>query len=128
MDDLQQACERNRYVSEMFTVGCHHLNYTVIYLCHNIFGKGVFARTINLNSHYMILFWNNRDKLQVETLGRQIFGKKSSYFIDAYEKATKEKWGYIVINNHPEMRDEKYKLLSNITPNQHTTIYLPCDV
>ena len=61
LDDLQQVCEKDREVAEMFTVGSHHLNFTLIYLCHNIFSKGCFSRLINLNSHYNILFRNNRD-------------------------------------------------------------------
>ena len=61
LDDLQQVCEKDNEVAKMFTVGSHHLNFSLIYLCHNIFGKGCFAWLINLNSHYLILFWNNRD-------------------------------------------------------------------
>ena len=59
LDDLQQVCENKRDVAEMFTVGSHHLNYTIIYLCHNIFGCGQFARLFNLNSHHMFVFQNN---------------------------------------------------------------------
>ena len=125
LDDLQQACERERKVADMFTVGSHHLDFTVIYLCHNIFGRGTFSRTINLNSHYIILFRNFRDQQQVVTLGRQMFGKKNKYFMDAYEKATKKPYGYLLINNHPTMRDERYRLVSQITPDQDTVIYLP---
>ena len=43
LDDLQQACEKDKEVAEMFTGGSHHLNISLIYLCHNIFGKGCFA-------------------------------------------------------------------------------------
>ena len=42
LNDLQHICENNREVAEMFT-GSHHLNYTVIYLCHNIFGRDHFG-------------------------------------------------------------------------------------
>ena len=109
LDDLQQVCEKDREVAEMFTVGSHHLNFTLIYLCHNIFSKGCFSRLINLNSHYNILFRNNRHILQVQTLGRQIFGKQCSYFMDAYNKATSLPWGYILINLHPKTRQNTYK-------------------
>ena len=84
LDDLQQVCKKDREVAEMFTVGSPHLNFALIYLCHNIFSKGRFSRLINLNSHYNILFRNNRDILQVQTLGHQIFWKQCSYFMDAY--------------------------------------------
>ena len=43
LDDLQQVCENDRGVAEMFTVGSPHLNYSLIYLCHNIFGRGPFS-------------------------------------------------------------------------------------
>ena len=69
LDDLQQACERDKSVADMFMVGSHHRNFSLIYLCHNIFGRGTFSRLINLNSHYIILFRNNRDRQQVVTLG-----------------------------------------------------------
>ena len=125
LDDLQQVCQNDQDVAEMFTVASHHRNFSIMYLCHNIFGKGAFSRTINLNSHYMILFRNNRDTQQVQTLGRQIFGKKSTYFLDAYHKATAQPYGYLLVNLHPSNRRDEYKLLSNITPEENTTVYLP---
>ena len=127
LDDLQQVCERDKSVAEMFTVGSHHLNFTLIYLCHNIFGRATFSRLINLNSHYMILFKNQRDVRQVETLARQIFGKDWKYFMDAYHKATADQWGYIVINLHPRIVHAAYKLLTHIIPGEQLTVYLPRD-
>lgn len=126
LDDLQQVCESKKEVANMFTVGSHHKNFTLIYSCHNIFGKGTFARTINLNTHYLILFRNNRDTQQVQTLGRQIFGKKSTYFMDAYKKATSVDWGYLLVNLHPRTTaEERQKLLTHILPGETTVIYLP---
>ena len=70
LDDLQQVCEKDKEVAEMFTLGSHHLNFSLIYIFGiYIFGKGCFAQLINLNSHYLILFQNNRDVMQVQTLG-----------------------------------------------------------
>ena len=43
LDDLQQVCEKDKEVAEMFTVDSHHCNFSLIYLCHNIFGKGYFT-------------------------------------------------------------------------------------
>ena len=124
LDDLQQVCEKDREVAEMFTVGSHHLNFTLIYLCHNIFSKGCFSRLINPNSHYNILFRNNKDILQVQTLGNQIFGKQCSYFMDAYNKATSLLWGYI-LNSHPKTRQNTYKLITHIIPAEMIIAYLP---
>ena len=38
-----KSVKEDKEVAEMFTVGSHHLNFSLIYLCHNIFGKGWFA-------------------------------------------------------------------------------------
>ena len=127
LDDLQQVCECNRAVAEMFTVGSHHLNFSLIYLCHNIFGRAAFSHLINLNSHYFILFRNNRDVQQVETLAHQMFGKDWKYFMDAYHKATSQQWGYILINLHPKAAHTIYKLLTHIIPGEELTVYLPRD-
>ena len=128
LDDLQQACERDKSVADMFTVGSHHRNFSLIYLCHNIFGRGTFSRLINLNSHYIILFRNNRDRQQVVTLGRQIFGKDLyPYFIDAYNKATSQPHGYLVIDIHPKTVDSRSTLYSRITPGDDTLVYMPRD-
>lgn len=126
LDDLQQICENDKNVAQMFTVGSHHKNYTLIYLCHNIFGRGTFSKLINLNSHYLIIFRNNRDIQQVQTLGRQIFGvKEVKYFLDAYEKATAKEYGYLLINLHPTQRKKELRLLSKILPGENTIVYLP---
>ena len=61
LDDLQKVREKDKEVAEMFTVGFHHLNFSSIYLCHNIFGKGCLTQLVNLNSHYITLFQINRD-------------------------------------------------------------------
>ena len=86
---------------------------------------GGFSRLINLNSHYKILFKNNRDILQVQTLGHQIFGKQCSYFMDAYNEATSLPWGCILINLHPKIRKNTYKMLTHIIPGEMTIVYLP---
>lgn len=126
MDDLQQVCEDDKTIAEMFTIGSHHLNFTLIYLCHNIFGRAQFSKLINLNSHYLILFRNSRDIQQVSMLGRQIFGPRDiKYFMDAYEKATSERYGYLIINLHPSTREKEYKLVTKILPGENTVVYMP---
>ena len=130
LDDLQQQVEKDRESAELFTVGSHHLNFTLIYLCHNIFGQSYFSRMINRSNHYLILFRNNRDVLQVQTLGRQMFGKgkEVAYFLDAYQKATSEPYGYLVVNSHPKRNKDDYHLLTHILPQDLTVVYVPKDL
>lgn len=123
IDDLQQTVERKKEFTEMFTVGSHHHNNTIIYLCHNIFARGQFSRTINVNAHYIILFRNNRDKLQVKRLGSQIFPTQSEQFMNAYEKATNGRYGYLLIDTHPYLENDQPRLWTNIVGKKEPIAY-----
>ena len=85
----------------------------------------MFFKTHQPQQSLQHLFRNNRDILQVQTLGRQIFGKQCSYFMDAYNKATSLPWGYILINLHPKTRQNTYKFITHIIPGEMTIVYLP---
>ena len=127
LDDLQQLGERSRDTAEMFSVGNHHQNYTVIFLCHNLFSRAPYAQAINQNCHYMILFKTFRATLQISILGGQMFAHRKKFFLEAYKKATSAPHGYLLVNNHPNLEDEELRLVSNITPEKITSVYLPED-
>ena len=57
-------------IVNLFTRGSHHRNLSVIYIVQNVFHQGKGSRSISLNSHYLVLFKNPRDKLQVLTLAK----------------------------------------------------------
>ena len=86
IDDLMS--ETDSRVTKLFTKGSHHKNASVIYISQNLFHKGKENRYISLNSHYLILFKNPRDALQITHLGRQIFPDKGKYFREAFTDAT----------------------------------------
>ena len=54
IDDLMH--EANEKVAQIFTKGSHHKNISVLFLTQNIFHSSKHSRTINLNSHYLVLF------------------------------------------------------------------------
>ena len=72
-DQMIEAGNDNRIVN-LFTRESHHRNLSVIYIVQNLFHQGKGNRSISLNSHYLVLFKNLRDKLQVLTLAKQIPG------------------------------------------------------
>jgi hypothetical protein len=72
-DDLMSEINQNHWAEKLFCAGIYHTNITVIYLVQNIFPKGKAVRTIILSTHYLILFDSRSDRLQIQTLGRQIF-------------------------------------------------------
>ena len=132
LDDMQEQLNRSKDGAMMFTRGCHHKNYSLIYLAHNVLGSGgAFARLISLSSHYMILFRQNRDFQQISCLGRQLFGKngQTKFFMSAYEQAISKQYGYLFIDNHPHTTEDTYRLRTHIIPSQQPTlVYTPKNI
>lgn len=63
----------NKDVSDLFTKGSHHLNVSVIFILQNVFHQSPVMRNISLNSHYMILLKNPRDRAQVRHHAQQLY-------------------------------------------------------
>lgn len=124
LDDVMGQGTNNVELMNLFTTYSHHMGITVIFLLQNIFPPGKYMRTISLNAHYIILFKNPRDERQVRTLGSQIFPNQSKYFMDAYKKATELPYSYLCVTLYPGT-SERYRLSSNIFPEQETILYLP---
>ena len=124
LDDLLDSACNSTDIQQLFTVGCHHHNTTVIFISQNIFSKGKCMRTISLNVHFIVLFKNRRDEQQIYTLARQIFPTKVRYFMQAYEMATTEKYSYLLIDLSPHT-DKKYQLRSCIFKGEDVRIFLP---
>lgn len=118
-DDLMTDLTKHANMVKFATVDCHHSNITMIVMLHNIFPPGL--RTMSLNLHYVVLFKNKRDTLQVETLGRRIMKDKLKYFLGVYKHSVSRPYGYLLIDMHPRT-DEAYQLRTNILPSESPTI------
>lgn len=119
LDDVMQEAFASVEIMSLFTINCHHRNMSVIFMTQNIFPPGKCARTISLNCHYIILFKTKRDKLQVQTLGKQIFPGETKYFMSSYRDATIEPFGYLLCDLHPRS-DKEFQLRTHIFPNELT--------
>ena len=84
LDDLMGEAVKDQNIVNMFTVGSHHKNISVLFLMQNIFQKGSHSRTISINSQYMVLFKNARDQTQIRTLAMQIFPTDWKNFLKYY--------------------------------------------
>ena len=87
IDDQMIEAEKDNRIVSLFTEGSHHRNLSVIYIVQNLFHQGKGKRSISLNSHYLILFKNPRDKLQILTLAKQMYPSETVWFIKEYEEA-----------------------------------------
>ena len=68
LDDLMDEGGDNKAVSQLFTRGRHD-NLSVVFLTQNLFHPK--QRNISLNSDYMVIFKNVRDKSQFTNLAKQ---------------------------------------------------------
>lgn len=122
LDDLMIDAADNLDMVHLLCVGSHHYDITVIHLMQNLFHKGKAMRTASLNCHYFILFPSYRDRLQIQSFGKQLFPGKSKYFMDAFEKATAKPYGYLLVDLNPHS-DKAYQLRTDILPGQITKVF-----
>ena len=94
-DDQMIDASKDKRIVNLFTRGSHHRNLSVIYFVQNLFHQGKGGRTISLNSHYLVLFKNPRDKLQILTLAKQMYPGQTDFFLNQYEEPVKRPFGNV---------------------------------
>ena len=88
----------DKRIVNLFTRCSHHRNLSVIYIVQNLFHQGKGSRSISLNSHYLVLFKNPRDKLQIVTLAKQTYPGQTHSFIQRYEEAVQRPFGCLLVD------------------------------
>jgi len=111
IDDM--AMDATEDTANIFSVGSHHHNVNVIFICQNLFTRNRFFRDISLNSTYLVLFKNVRDKLQITSFAKQFAPGKAKEFAKIYFEATKKPHSYLFLDYHQETLEE-HRILSNI--------------
>jgi hypothetical protein len=123
LDDLMHECSKNQEKSsKLFTRGSHHWNCSVINILQNLFYSGL--RTSRINSHYLVLLKCPSDQLQISTLARQLYPGQQKYFLESYQDACNQPYGYLVVDLTPETPDDS-RLKTNIFPDEIGFVYLP---
>jgi len=121
LDDLMMGAF-NKSVCELFTKGSHHRNLSVIVVTQNIFHKASHTRDISLNTKYIVVFKNPRDKLQFQCLARQIYPENSSELMRIYKEVTEEPHGYLLIDLTQRIND-LLRFRSNIFNSTYSICY-----
>lgn len=123
LDDLMQELGNSELVANIFTKGSHHLNLSVIYIVQNIFHKGSKHRECSLNSHYIILFNNPRDRTQVRTLSSQMYPNQKHFLSDCLRNASLlQDRGYLVLDLRSDT-PEDFRVRSLVFPGEETVVY-----
>ena len=113
IDDLMNEADQN--MCNLFTKLSHHRNVSVVFVTQKLFHRNRHVRTMNLNTHYVDLFKNPRDAGQVAIMARQMYPRKSNFVVEAFRDATREPYGYLLIDLKPETSD-RYRFRTNIFP------------
>ena len=100
LDDLMRDCGEDQHVLDWFTRGSHHNDVTCIYLTQNLFPRGKYARTISLNTNYVVAFKNPRDPEGVRNLTQQAYRGRVPYVMDSFQDATSQPYGYLLLDLH----------------------------
>lgn len=123
LDDLLKECQDNTSIQNLFTIDSHHKNISVFLLSQNLFPKGKCSRTISLNSHYLIIFNNPRDRSQIHVLARQMFPNSSNFLVESYLDAIENKaHGYLFLDLKQQTL-EKNRVQTGILPEDLRIIY-----
>ena len=109
-----EATKDNRIVN-LFTKGSHHRNLSIIYIVQNLFHQGKGNWSVSLNNHYLVLFKNPRDKLQILTLAKQMYPSETAWFIKEYEEAVWRPHGYLFVHLRP-ITPDRCRLRTNVLP------------
>ena len=116
-DDQMIDASKDKRIVNLFTRGSHHCNLSVIYIVKNLFHQGKGSRSISLNSHYLVLLKNPRDKLQILTLAKQMYPGQTDFFLNQCEVAVKRPFGYLLIDLKTTTQDN-CRLRTNVLPSE----------
>lgn len=121
LDDLLLNLKSD-FLDLLFTRGSHNWNVSVVFVTQSLYGKNI--RIARQNTHYLVLMRNPSAQLQIRTTGSQLFPGKTNFFLESYEEATKKPFTYLIINMHPNARDE-LRLCTKIFPGEKTEYFIP---
>ena len=97
IDDLMREASNNSVV-DLFTKGSHHKNLSVIFITQNLFHQGHGQRDISLNTNYIVVFKNPRDRAQIQHLARQVCPENPRFLQEVYHDATSQPHGYLLLD------------------------------
>ena len=115
--------ETNQLVTDIFTKISHHRDISILHLTQNLFVRNKFARTISLNSHYLLPFKNPRDAGRFALLARQMYPNSWKFAVEGYHDATCVPYGYLSVDLKPD-QDERCSLRTNVFPGELQYLYV----
>ena len=128
VDDLMSQASQNSEMEKVFTQFCHHRNLSCMYIVQNFFCQGKASRTISLNTNYLVLYKNVRDRSQIMHLPKQMFPLQFKYFLESYIDATSAAYGYLLIDfkaTTPDNLRLRTEIVSGLVGGSGCVVYIP---
>ena len=124
IDDLFEEVNKNSVaVNQLFTKIARHRQVTVLFLTQNLFHQGGKHRTRNINTQYLVIFKNPRDRTVIDFLARQAFPSNRNFLMDAFQDATHDQaHGYLFIDFTQDCPDS-HRVRTDILNRYGSTIY-----
>lgn len=122
LDDLMRESSSTAVVN-LFVKGSHHCNLSLFFLSQNLFHRG--QREISLNSNYIVIFKNPRDRSQIQYLARQLCPENPKFLQEAYSDAVSQPFHYLILDLKQDTpKNCRYRTC--IFPfNTHHYVYVP---
>jgi hypothetical protein len=121
VDDLMRTA--NVDIADIFSKGSHHRNISVMFLTQNLFHRGKYSRDLSLNSQYIVVFKNPREKSQIASFARQVCPENPRFIQEAYVEATSKPHSYLLFDLK-QSTPEEFRYRSLIFPNEQPVVYI----
>jgi hypothetical protein len=121
LDDFMDSLKDDDKLVQLFTRGAHHWSVSCVHICQALFFGGL--RTARINAHYLVLMKSPADKLQVANLAKQMYPGKTKYFMEAFNDAVSQPFGYLFVDCSPSTPEE-HRLSTNVFPYEYQTVYI----
>jgi hypothetical protein len=117
--------ERNRSecINMFIKLLHHHKNVSVVFITLKLFHKNKFVRPMKLNTRYIVMFKNPRYTSQVAIFARHMYPSKTQFVVEAYENATREPYGNLLIDLRLDT-DDRYRIRMKKTLRRSKTVHL----
>jgi hypothetical protein len=123
LDDLMDTAYSTE-VSELFTKGSYHRNISLVLITQNLFHQGPSSRDISINSKYIDVFKNPRDKTQIVHLARQVYPENISSFHKTYLEVCRDLHSYLFLDLTQSIND-LLRFRTKIFPDEITEVFAP---
>lgn len=81
-------------------------------------------RNISLNSNYIVLMKNTRDRAQIRHLAAQMYPSNTNFLVKAYEDATKNPYSYLLLD-FKNTTSEKIRVRTGVLTGETMYAYNP---